>query len=332
MSNIKYNLNENEKLNIAIGAMYFFGRGAEKAHQTIGINHTPGSPPSFANFLKWLEKDQDIKNAYTRFLGIYNFVLKLEATGYLIYSGSNPSGSPPLNKCYHSYKLLSANQQKGRLFLTDVLGGQYLIKYLSRSIPEIKGINDKGIEDHGSGIFLSPDIVLTNAHVVNGLNDVSINVNSQTFKVKDKRTHKIDDVGFFLLEEKNEQVPADVTWDYPKVFDDIFCIGYPRMAAPQQYLISQKGEVNGFVKNIEGNELFIFSSIARPGNSGGPIFNVKGQVVGIVTGRNQGKYLDVSEEGKEDLMFDTPFSFAVPSWKIANALSDLGCSYQIEFE
>lgn len=46
----------------------------------------------------------------------------------------------------------------------------------------------------------------------------------------------------------------------------------------------QGGEVSvEHVTSFYGEELFLFSAIARPGNSGGPILSEDGHVVGIVT-------------------------------------------------
>lgn len=61
----------------------------------------------------------------------------------------------------------------------------------------------------------------------------------------------------------------------------------------------------------------LFSAIARPGNSGGPVVAMDGRVVGIVT-----RSLERDKE-EADFMAPMPFFAAVPSKLIAQALTEL---------
>ena len=72
--------------------------------------------------------------------------------------------------------------------------------------------------------------------------------------------------------------------DDPKVLDQVVSVGFPRIPmADSQYALSHRGEVNGNISTISGDNLLIISCNVNPGNSGGPILAVDGTCVGIVT-------------------------------------------------
>lgn len=49
------------------------------------------------------------------------------------------------------------------------------------------------------------------------------------------------------------------------------------------YQVYHKGELNSFVEDYRENQLFLFSAKTSSGNSGSPIIDKYGMVIGIVT-------------------------------------------------
>jgi hypothetical protein len=88
-------------------------------------------------------------------------------------------------------------------------------------------------------------------------------------------------------------------------------------------LVMQRGEVTTpAVKLLNGHEVFLFSAIARPGNSGGPILSETGHVVGMVTEELVEKSSD----------FCMPFHAGIRTTEIARALLDLDSSFTVPVE
>lgn len=155
------------------------------------------------------------------------------------------------------------------------------------NIPGMPGQNGEAQPDYksqslGSGFIISSDgYILTNAHVVNGADEVIIKLSDKReFKAKiigaDKRTDvaliKIDATG---LPKANIGDPSKL-----KVGEWVAAIGSPfglenTMTAG---IVSAKGRAlpqENFVP-------FIQTDVAiNPGNSGGPLYNLNGEVVGI---------------------------------------------------
>jgi serine protease Do len=134
----------------------------------------------------------------------------------------------------------------------------------------------------GSGFIVAADgIVLTNAHVVDGADEVTVKLTDQReFKAKvlgsDKRTDiavlKIDATGLPTVRIGN---PADT-----RVGEWVVAIGAP-------YGLDNtvtSGIVSAKARALPGESIVPFiqtDAAVNPGNSGGPLFNLRGEVIGI---------------------------------------------------
>lgn len=134
----------------------------------------------------------------------------------------------------------------------------------------------------GSGFIISQDgYILTNAHVVNGADEVIVKLASQReFEAKiigfDKRT----DVALVKIEATGLPVATMGDPSKLKVGEWVAAIGSPfgLENTMTQGIVSAKGRAlpqENFVP-------FIQTDVAiNPGNSGGPLYNLDGEVVGI---------------------------------------------------
>jgi len=135
----------------------------------------------------------------------------------------------------------------------------------------------------GSGFIVSPDgYIVTNAHVVDGAKEVTVRLTDRrefTAKVigADKRTDialiKIDAKGNLpALDLSNPPAPRQGEW--------VVAIGSP---FGFENSVSA-GVVSGVHRALPGGQMtpFIQTDVAvNPGNSGGPLLNAAGQVVGV---------------------------------------------------
>jgi len=134
----------------------------------------------------------------------------------------------------------------------------------------------------GSGFIVSPDgYIVTNAHVVAGANQVTVKLTDRrefTAKVvgSDKRT----DIALLKIDAKN--LPALDLSDPPGVKPGEWVIA---IGSPFGFENSvSAGIVSGIHRSLPGGQMtpFIQTDVAvNPGNSGGPLINTEGQVVGV---------------------------------------------------
>jgi serine protease Do len=132
----------------------------------------------------------------------------------------------------------------------------------------------------GSGFILSPDgYVMTNAHVVDGADEVYVNLtDKREFKAKIVGVDKRTDVAVLKIEAKG--LPAVSIGDDSKlkVGEWVMAIGTP---FGLENTVTA-GIVSAMARDTGEEIRFIQTDVAvNPGNSGGPLINMRGEVVGI---------------------------------------------------
>ncbi len=134
----------------------------------------------------------------------------------------------------------------------------------------------------GSGFIIDPNgIVLTNAHVVDGASNVNVKLtDKREFTAKVLGVDKTTDIAVLKIDAKN--LPAVKTGDpaQTKVGSWVVAIGQPFgfENTVTSGIVSAKSRAlpeDSYVRFIQTD------AAVNPGNSGGPLFNLKGEVIGI---------------------------------------------------
>jgi serine protease Do len=138
----------------------------------------------------------------------------------------------------------------------------------------------------GSGVIVAPDVILTNAHVVEGAKELEITgQNKRVLKAKIVGTDAKSDLAVLRIE-------GDITGLTPLPFGDSskLRLGQIVLAIGNPFGIGQTvtmGIVSGTSRadlGIEAYEDFIQTDAAiNPGNSGGALVDLEGRLVGIPT-------------------------------------------------
>lgn len=134
----------------------------------------------------------------------------------------------------------------------------------------------------GSGFIVSPDgIILTNAHVVEDASSVTVKLTDRReFKAKVIGVDKPSDVAVLKIDADNLPTVTLDPADDVKVGEWVVAIGSP---------FGFENSVTAGIVSAKSRTLpdesyvpFLQTDVAvNPGNSGGPLFNTKGEVVGI---------------------------------------------------
>jgi serine protease Do len=168
----------------------------------------------------------------------------------------------------------------------------------------------------GSGFIVSNDgIILTNAHVVDGADEVIVRLtDKREFKAKVVGVDKPSDVAVLKINASNLPTVRLGDSTNVKVGEWVVAIGSP-------YGFDNtvtSGIVSAKSRSLpDGNYVpFIQTDVAvNPGNSGGPLFNMKGEVVGI----NSQIYSRTG--GFQGLSFAIPIDMAI---KVKDQLQQYG--------
>ncbi len=140
---------------------------------------------------------------------------------------------------------------------------------------------------NGAGVVVEKSRVVTNAHVVDGAAEILIITSDK--QVRPGQLLGLDahrDVALVQVASP-DLVPATLgDSNRLQVLDEVIALGFPAMeyfqdAAPT----ASPGVVSKLFAQIEGLDFIQTTAQLNPGNSGGPLFNRQGEVVGINVAR-----------------------------------------------
>ena len=145
-------------------------------------------------------------------------------------------------------------------------------------------------EASGSGVIISADgYIVTNNHVVQDADEVSVMLNDKReFKAKVISTDPSSDIAVIQIKSTNLPFLTFGDSDNLKVGEWVLAVGNPfnLESTVTAGIVSAKGRQNIIdrEKDINPLESFIQTDAAvNPGNSGGALVNLKGELVGINT-------------------------------------------------
>ena len=135
----------------------------------------------------------------------------------------------------------------------------------------------------GSGFFLGSNIGVTNHHVVNGKNALYIKTKNGDFERVSKIIKYSEQMDYAVLEIETDKKhdPVEIANSRPQIGEDVVLLGNPKGL---EFSLT-KGVVSAYRSiALKDKEDYIqVDAAASPGNSGSPLFNSAGQVVGILT-------------------------------------------------
>jgi serine protease Do len=136
----------------------------------------------------------------------------------------------------------------------------------------------------GSGFIIKEDgMVITNNHVIAGADDIVVKVNSKEYKAKVIGSDPYMDIAVLKMETKDKfQTVAFGNSDKARVGDWVVAIGNPfgLGGTVTSGIISARNRDIGMTRY---DDFIQTDASINQGNSGGPLFNLKGEVVGINT-------------------------------------------------
>ncbi|MBM3414194.1 MAG: serine protease [Bacteroidetes bacterium] len=203
----------------------------------------------------------------------------------------------------------------------------------AREIDRIKNKTFSALQDipfttGGTGFIIdAKGYLVTNAHVIEEARQIVIQNNRGEYLAQVIFQDQERDIAILKIEDPNFKpysgLPYGLSKQTAKLAEPIFTLGYPRneVVYSQGYLSAKTG--------FNGDTLSCQVEInANRGNSGSPIFNRKGEVIGILNGRQtntqgfafavQSKYIfDVIESLKKQ---DNSPTIRVPSRSLLNGL------------
>ena len=188
-------------------------------------------------------------------------------------------------------------------------GGISLQEIYTRNIPSVVSITSQGSRStsSGTGVVLSSDgYIVTNAHVVDSANTVSVQLtDDRTFSARLVGCDDVSDLAVLRIDCADLTAAQFGDSSTLRVGDTVVAIGDPLGAAFRGTYTN--GIVSAINRDVDMNgrtmTLIQTNAALNSGNSGGPLINCYGQVIGINT-MKIGAFTD--DAGVEGLGFAIP--------------------------
>lgn len=170
----------------------------------------------------------------------------------------------------------------------------------------------------GSGFILTDDgYVVTNYHVIEGATSVKVLMGDEEYKAEVVGYDSVNDVAVLKIDAKGLPAVTLGSSDNLSIGDMVVAIGNPLGSLTATLTV---GYVSGKDRQVSTDSQTVINMIQtdaaiNSGNSGGPLFNMYGEVVGITSAKYSGTTSSgASIEG---------ISFAIPIDDVMNIIGDL---------
>lgn len=203
------------------------------------------------------------------------------------------------NNTYSQAEVYANEEYIFKILEFDLCGNDNTDKfgiYVER-FKDVPGIESAPSYVSGSGFAISSDgVIATNYHVIEGAKTINVKgingdyENSVTAKIL--ITDKINDLALIKVDDhfciNLGEIPYSIKNQNSKVGENIFVLGYPlRLTMGNEIKLT-----NGIISSNKGFQddisSFQISAPIQPGNSGCPLFNSKGDLIGIINAKHIG--------------------------------------------
>ena len=172
----------------------------------------------------------------------------------------------------------------------------------------------------GSGFFVSKDgHVITNFHVIEGCDINKINFKGTQSEAKVLAVDKVNDIAI-LKSNAKPNVVFSVSNEDVSLLEDVIVAGFPLGKQISSAIKTHKGVVTALAGAGDNYSYFQTDAAINQGNSGGPIINQKGNVVGIavqtwVEEGVQGVHFGIKSSTLKTFASANGLSFESPNYK-----------------
>ena len=167
--------------------------------------------------------------------------------------------------------------------VSPALKTNIMVAYKSKQSSEIPSNLEKS--STGSGFFISPEgHLITNHHVVDECTEVRLTDGTKLERIAHNEQ---DDLALYQDQSKSEEhsfVPFRAGREI-RPGEDIVVLGFPFSSSLSSSLKATTGIVSSLLGDEDDRSRFQITASVNPGNSGGPVLDNTGQVVGVVVSR-----------------------------------------------
>lgn len=209
---------------------------------------------------------------------------------------------------------VSVLKTKGEIYAEAVNSIVGIRASFTRQVPSFFGMySTQNVTSSGSGFFVTDDgFLVTNYHVIENAVDITVSTyDGSTYPATVRGFEEANDIAVLKVDGSFQAALLGSSSDL-SVGDDILVIGNPLGSLSYTFTDGVVSYLNRMITSETGATINMFQTNAaiNEGNSGGPVYNMQGEVVGIASA----KYASSSIEG---------LGFCIPMNDVYGMISDI---------
>ena len=159
------------------------------------------------------------------------------------------------------------------------------------SSPKNRDYSNDDWTGNGSGVIISDSgLIATNFHVIEGAEAIEVeflyNGKVESFRTKVIRTDEVNDLAIIKIDDNSFEGLSGIKYNFKtrssQVGESVFALGYPKalssMGKDIKFTDGKISSKTGFQGDVTTYQT---TTPIQPGNSGGPLFDYKGNLIGI---------------------------------------------------
>jgi S1-C subfamily serine protease len=170
---------------------------------------------------------------------------------------------------------------------------RYLAQYVREHYPQYasrghgKVHRRAGMVYSGTGWPVGHGYILTNNHVVGGSSHITLTLaNGRTLQAHLVTADRVNDLALLSVDDASQLPPSLPLAHGPaRIGSQVFTIGYPHVDVMGHTPKLTSGIISAEAGAGDDKRLYQISVPVQGGNSGGPLINMHGEVVGVVTAK-----------------------------------------------
>jgi uncharacterized protein len=252
-----------------LGMMYFYGQGVEQDYKVA---------------FKWFNKAAEQGNTLAQLklgamyeIGIGVIEDYVEAYKWYLIASVNDI-----------YALKPKESIKSKMTAAQIAEAQRRAKAFaaSKETNVDKSKENNEVKSTGTGFFInSQGYFLTSQHVIEGTKTVKILTGMGIFPAKVIHADSYNDIAILKVEGHRFGYLLLVSSRGVKTGDKVYTVGFPNVGLQGFEPKYTEGIISSLSGAKDDPRYFQISTPVQPGNSGGPLVNDMGEVVGIITAR-----------------------------------------------
>jgi hypothetical protein len=165
----------------------------------------------------------------------------------------------------------------------------------------------------GTAFFITEDgYLLSNYHVIQGATRISVKTGAGLLSASVVKSDPANDIALLKVSGSFRALPIASSRE-GKMGDSVFTVGFPNIGLQGTEANFTRGEISSPSGAQDDPRQFQISVAVQPGNSGGPLVNTVGNVVGIVTARlSEAAALESSGMPPQNVNYAIKISYALP--------------------